>query len=158
MTEHYAKLLSDARNYVTDLFLNKVNKTIKFHNLDHTQAVVMACEEMANYYNLNDEDRLIVLLAAWFHDTGFSSGDAHDHEDVSISLATNFLNEQNTGAYIHQKVTSCIEATKMPQAPSNLLEQILCDVGVAVAVGIGLTVTVAVIAEPAQPPAVGVIV
>ena len=39
-----------------------------------------------------------------------------------------------------------------------LLEQILCDVGVAVADGAGLTVTVAVIADPAQPPAVGVMV
>jgi hypothetical protein len=39
-----------------------------------------------------------------------------------------------------------------------LFEQILCELGVAVADGIGLTVTVAVIGEPAQPPAVGVIV
>ena len=39
-----------------------------------------------------------------------------------------------------------------------LFEQILCEVGVAVADGIGLTVTVAVIAEPEQPLAVGVIV
>ena len=39
-----------------------------------------------------------------------------------------------------------------------LPEQIVCDVGVAVTLGAGFTVTVAVIAEPAQPPAVGVIV
>ena len=39
-----------------------------------------------------------------------------------------------------------------------LFEQILCELGVAVADGTGFTVTVAVIAAPAQPPAVGVIV
>ena len=39
-----------------------------------------------------------------------------------------------------------------------LLEHILCELGVAVADGIGFTVTVAVIAVPAQPDAVGVIV
>ena len=37
-------------------------------------------------------------------------------------------------------------------------EQKVCELGVAVADGIGFTVTVAVIAEPAQPTAVGVIV
>jgi hypothetical protein len=37
-------------------------------------------------------------------------------------------------------------------------EQIPCELGVAVADGIGFTVTVAVIADPAQVPAVGVIV
>ena len=39
-----------------------------------------------------------------------------------------------------------------------LLEQILCEVGVAVADGAGLTVTVAVIAAPAHPPTFGVMV
>lgn len=39
-----------------------------------------------------------------------------------------------------------------------LLEQMLCEDGVAVALGNGLTVTVAVVAEPGQPAAVGVIV
>lgn len=37
-------------------------------------------------------------------------------------------------------------------------EQMLCELGVAVAVGAGLTVTVTVIGEPAQVPALGVIV
>jgi hypothetical protein len=37
-------------------------------------------------------------------------------------------------------------------------EQMLCELGVAVAVGAGLTVTVTVTAEPAQVPALGVIV
>jgi ABC-type cobalamin transport system permease subunit len=39
-----------------------------------------------------------------------------------------------------------------------LFEQMLCEPGVAVADGIGLTVTVAVMTDPAQEPAVGVIV
>jgi hypothetical protein len=39
-----------------------------------------------------------------------------------------------------------------------LFEQMLCELGVAVADGVGLTVTVAVIAEPAQELAVGVMV
>jgi predicted metal-dependent HD superfamily phosphohydrolase len=93
----------------------------------HTQGVVMACEEIAHYYQLHEEDHLALIVAAWFHDTGFSSGKAHGHEEISIQLATNFLTEHNADAAFIAKVTSCIEATKMPQAPKNLIEQILCD-------------------------------
>lgn len=127
MTESQSQLLSNARTFVTDLFQNKVNKSIRFHNLEHTQGVASACEEMANYYQFSDEDRLILYLAAWFHDTGFSSGNAHGHEDVSIQLATNFLQQHHADPVLIQRVVSCIEATKMPQSPKNLIEQVLCD-------------------------------
>jgi hypothetical protein len=55
MTESQSMLLANARLNVTDLFQHKVNKSIRFHNLEHTQGVVLACEEMANYYQFNDE-------------------------------------------------------------------------------------------------------
>ena len=127
MTESISQLLSGAREFATDIFLNKVSKSLKYHNLEHTQRVVLACEEMANYYQLQPEDRDAVLLAAWFHDTGFSGGDSKGHEETSIQLATTFLQDQKADAGLIQKVTSCIEATKMPQAPKNLIEQIICD-------------------------------
>jgi len=127
MTESQTLLLSNARKFVTDLFQNKVNKSIRFHNLQHTEGVASACEEIANYYQLADEDRLTVCIAAWFHDTGFSNGQAHGHEDISIQLATTFLQDNKADPAFIQKVISCIEATKMPQSPKNLLEQILCD-------------------------------
>src|SRR5688572_711867 len=127
MTENQLKLLSDAQSFVTELYTNKVNKSIKFHNLEHTQAVVLACEEMAQYYQLPDEDHAALAMAAWFHDTGYSSGDANGHEAVSMALATNFLKDHHADETFIQKVRSAIEATKMPQTPGNLIEQILCD-------------------------------
>ena len=127
MTENQLKLLSDAQAFVTDIYTNKVNKSIRFHNLEHTQAVVLASEEMAQYYQLQDEDHAALAIAAWFHDTGYSSGDANDHEAVSVGLATNFLKEHQADEAFIQKVRSAIEATRMPQAPRNLIEQILCD-------------------------------
>jgi len=127
MTVSQSLLLSNARIFVTDLFQNKVNKSIRFHNLEHTEGVVAACEEMANYYQFSDADRLTVSIAAWFHDTGFSGGQAHGHEDKSIQLASTFLQENKVDPEFIQKVISCIEATKMPQSPKNLIEQVLCD-------------------------------
>jgi len=127
MTESQLKILSNAQMFVTDLFTNKVSKSIRFHTLEHTQGVVLAAEEMAQYYQLPPEDRLTVVLAAWFHDTGFTSGDAEGHEDRSVKFAEKFLQEQRAEEALIAKVRSAIEATRLPQTPKNLVEQILCD-------------------------------
>ncbi len=127
MTENQLTIVANAKQYVTEIYANKVNKSITFHNLDHTQGVVLAAEEMAKYYQLHDEDHAAVIVAAWFHDTGYSSGEANGHEEKSVVLATNFLKEQHADESTILKVRNAIEATKMPQTPHNLIEQILCD-------------------------------
>lgn len=127
MTEEQFRILSAAQDYVSDLFINKVNKTIHFHTLQHTQEVVAGSETMAEYYHIEDEDRFALLLAAWFHDTGYSGGQAAGHENLSIELATKFLSEHKVHQNIIDKVIGCISATRLPQNPNSLIEQIICD-------------------------------
>jgi predicted metal-dependent HD superfamily phosphohydrolase len=127
MNEQQLQLLTQVRAYVTELFRHKVDAHFVFHNLEHTQQVVAAAEELAAYHNLNDEDRLTLLLAAWFHDTGFSSGKAEDHEKESIRLATEFLQNKGVDNETIQRVSSSIQATHMPQSPLSLVEKIMCD-------------------------------
>ena len=74
MNESQALLLADVKNAVADIFHRKVSENISYHNLQHTRDVVAACEKMADHYQLSDEDRTALFTAAWFHDTGFSSG------------------------------------------------------------------------------------
>jgi predicted metal-dependent HD superfamily phosphohydrolase len=127
MTEEQFRILSAAQDFVSDLFINKVNKTIHFHTLQHTQEVVAGSETMAEYYHLEDEDRFALLLAAWFHDTGYSGGQAAGHENLSIEIATKFLNEHKVHQNIITKIVGCINATRLPQNPNSLIEQIICD-------------------------------
>ena len=127
MTEEQFRILSAAQDFVSDLFINKVNKTIHFHTLQHTQEVVAGSETMADYYHLEDEDRFALTLAAWFHDTGYSGGHAAGHENLSIELAVKFLNEHKVHQTIIDKVIGCINATRLPQNPNSLIEQIICD-------------------------------
>ena len=117
MTEEQFRVLSAAQDFVSDLFINKVDKTIHFHTLQHTQEVVAGSETMAEYYHLEDEDRFALLFAAWFHDTGYSGGQAIGHENVSIELATKFLNEHKVSQQVINKVVGCINATRLPQTP-----------------------------------------
>lgn len=127
MSDNQLSLLQDARMLVTDMLSNKLSKSIRFHTLQHTQEVVAACEKMADQYQLSPDDRLALLLAAWFHDTGYTSGDAKDHENRSIELAREFLKSRNADPELEKKVTGCIHATRLPQSPENSLEEIICD-------------------------------
>jgi len=127
MSEAQEQVLSAARNYITGLFKHQINPEFVFHNIEHTEEVVEACSRMADYFQLSDEDRYILLLAAWFHDTGYTLGEAAGHEAESIKHATTFLAQNGVDDTIIQRVTSAIAATKMPQSPVNQLEKILCD-------------------------------
>jgi predicted metal-dependent HD superfamily phosphohydrolase len=127
MNSSSTELLQAAAMQASVIIETKVGAGYHFHNLQHTQHVVKACEEIGAYYQLADDDMLSLLVAAWFHDTGYSNGSALNHEAGSIALAKEFLLQQNAGDNIVTSVTGCIAATKMPQRPANLLEEIICD-------------------------------
>lgn len=131
MSEANEQILSAARNYVTGIFKHQINPEFVFHSLEHTEDVVEACSRMAAYYKLPDEDQFVLLLAAWFHDTGYSIGEANGHEAESIKHATQFLTQNGADETVVQRVASCIAATKMPQSPVSQVEKILCDADLA---------------------------
>jgi predicted metal-dependent HD superfamily phosphohydrolase len=81
---------------------------------------------MADYYKLSDKDRFVVKAAAWFHDTGYLDK-AEEHEKTGARNAETFLQAEGVDADTIAAVKGCIMATRMPQQPTNLLEEILCD-------------------------------
>lgn len=116
-----------AAEYTRELYRTKSKPALFFHNYQHTEAVAKACSDMAAYYLLNTEDRNILMLAAWFHDTGYLENDGAEHEKTSVNIAKKFMLEQKVPEQIISKVEETILVTKMPQQPKNLLEQIICD-------------------------------
>src|SRR6185436_17507874 len=120
-------LLQNAEQYIRQLFAARVEETFSYHSIGHTEGVVKAATLMADHYQLPEDDRLILLLSAWFHDSGYSKGKAQDHEAASQRIATNYLQSKNVPSELIEKVVSGIAATRMPQSPQNLVEQILCD-------------------------------
>jgi predicted metal-dependent HD superfamily phosphohydrolase len=123
---NYKKLLEEVKDFVLDYFHTHQDARLVYHNLDHTQTVVDATMQIANHYQLNDKDFFIVCTGAWFHDTGYFE-DTQNHEQKGADIATAFLKEQDVPADVRDSVMQVILATKMPQRPTNLLENILCD-------------------------------
>jgi predicted metal-dependent HD superfamily phosphohydrolase len=127
MKKDYLQLLAEAEKKVTSIFRSEVNPSFVFHNLVHTRRVVKGAIEIMNDSRIEGTNRYAVLLASWFHDTGFSGGHIENHEALSIKIAIDFLQQQQAPDDLIATVSACIAATRMPQAPVTLTEMIICD-------------------------------
>ncbi len=127
MKEYQNQAMEEIEKVVTEIFKYKVSSFFTFHSLEHTRQVVEAAREIGNYYMLKDDDQFILLAAAWFHDTGYSTGKSEHHEQESIRLAADFLDYEFADKELIKEVSSCIQSTRMPQVPSTLLDKIICD-------------------------------
>lgn len=114
------------KSFVFDLYKNELSSLVVYHTFEHTSEVVSAVSEIAHAENVSQEDLEILLLAAWFHDTGFTQG-FENHEDKSKAIAHGYLKDHNIPKDKIDKVFRLIDVTKMPQNPSNKLEEIICD-------------------------------
>jgi len=119
-------ITESAADFVFELFKNKLAPIYVYHNFTHTEEVVESCRKISSKLGINESDLEILLLAAWFHDTGFTVR-SDNHEDVSIEIAKNFLKENNYSDERAQLVFNCINSTRFPSSPKNLIEEILCD-------------------------------
>lgn len=123
--EYTPTIIDKAEKEVTKLLLT-LPVTMVYHNLNHTRQVVKAAEKMGNYTNLAEDEMEILMLAAWFHDSGFKY-DYDNHEKKSIELAEKFLTENNYPPEKIEKVKACILSTKIDNKPSSLIENVLND-------------------------------
>ena len=88
------EIILEAKSFVFDLFKNKLPREAVYHNFEHTQSVVTISDEIAQVEKLDESKQELLILAAWFHDTGYTQG--HEkHEENSVKIATEFLSSRN---------------------------------------------------------------
>jgi predicted metal-dependent HD superfamily phosphohydrolase len=105
---------------------NELDPRLGYHNLSHTLDVVKQAEVIAKDENVsNEHDLLLLKTAALFHDSGFLFV-YKNHEEKSCEIASESLKNIFSEADI-KKTCGMIMATKIPQTPHTLLEQIICD-------------------------------
>lgn len=123
-TKH--NILEAAEAYVEKHFEERIPDEYVYHDLLHTKYVVEATMEIAEGYELTEKEQEIIQLAAWFHDSGYDEG-GKEHESRGSDYATEFLQSLDYPEADIDKVSKCILATKWPQYPDDLLEEIVCD-------------------------------
>ncbi len=120
------ELIEKVKEYVLWLLQTKIPSNNVYHDVDHTRNVAESAEIIGRASNISDEELEIVVLAAWFHDLGYIEK-VDGHEQLSAKYAEEFLLKENYPLEKIERVKGCILATKVPQKPNNLLEEIICD-------------------------------
>ncbi|MCF0070603.1 DUF5706 domain-containing protein [Dyadobacter sp. CY261] len=124
---NYNHRLDKVKHHVHHFFGTKALTQLTYHNLVHTESVVGNAVKIANHYRLEDRETFIVVTAAWFHDTGYCTGEASGHEKRGAELATEFLRSEGVEEDVIAEVAGCVLATVWPQNPTNFLQQVVCD-------------------------------
>ena len=119
-------LLPIAKNYVENLFKDKLSSIYLYHNFIHTTHVVNKAMEIIQHSSISLDNEEKVLLALWFHDTGYTFGEEH-HEEKSVEILKEFLQDKNVSPEFIAEVSSLILSTKNECIPQNLLEKIVKD-------------------------------
>jgi uncharacterized protein len=116
-----------ARQYALERLERELPPTLFYHSLAHTRDdVVPAAERLAALEGVYGEALLLLRTAAFYHDLGHIE-QYTNHEAISIRIAAQVLPHLGYSAAHIQVISGLIMATKLPQSPRTLLEEIMAD-------------------------------
>lgn len=122
------KELKAASQFAKSIFEEFDRPNLQYHDLEHTKSVVSKCKEIAENYSLTDEEQYILITSAWLHDIGYYiNNNGANHEIEGVKVAMEYLLENEMDTFVVESVKGCIMATKIPQSPNTLLQEIICD-------------------------------
>jgi predicted metal-dependent HD superfamily phosphohydrolase len=120
------QLLIKVASFVEDRLKNRLSEKMYFHNLEHTLMVVEGVQVIGKHSGLSEADHLVVLLAAFLHDLGYTEKYI-GHEESSANIAAEFLLANGFEQDRVELVRGCIMATRFPQYPKNEMDMVICD-------------------------------
>jgi predicted metal-dependent HD superfamily phosphohydrolase len=116
--------------YIRELFKDELPAGIKYHNAEHTlhptRGVVAVANRIALAENISEHDRELLLVAAYFHDTGYIR-EYDKNEPIAARMAGRILKLIGYKPAEIKKVQKMILATDLAHKPQSLVEKILCD-------------------------------
>ncbi len=116
-----------AIQYALGRLQTELSPDLTYHSLWHTEQVVMpAVIRFAQQLEIPEGITQRIEVAAAFHDLGFIFT-YQGHELAGIALAEQVLPGYGFPPEIIEQVSGMVLATRLPQNPQNLLEEILAD-------------------------------
>jgi uncharacterized protein len=119
--------LEAAKAYALDRLEREVGPELCYHSIFHTRDDVLpAAIGLAASEGVTGEDLLLLETAAYFHDIGFVER-REDHEVLGSRIAADVLPRFGYESAQIVQIVGMIMATRLPQSPQTLLQQILAD-------------------------------
>ena len=116
-TSVYEQIMTDLKTKLSENYL--------YHDARHTLDVILESSAIAEREGVEGEDLYALKTAALFHDAGFLF-QRKNHEEASVTYFKQWA-EPHLNSNQIETISGLIMATKMPQSPQGLLQQIICD-------------------------------
>jgi uncharacterized protein len=116
----------EATHHILSLQESELPNHLTYHSIHHIRDVYSAASDIGRSEGISEPEMKLLLTAVCYHDAGFLKS-MQDHETHSCAIAREQLpsfgySDQDIGI-----ICDLIMATRLPHAPGNLLEQIICD-------------------------------
>ena len=116
-----------AKKLILTKLRNELSEQLSYHGLHHTLDVHKMASEICESEGIKGHRLVLVKTAALFHDAGFVKNKHAGHEAEGCKMTKEILPKFGYNAEDIDIICGMIMATKIPQSPTNLLEEILCD-------------------------------
>ncbi|MFM1875232.1 MAG: hypothetical protein RL266_969 [Bacteroidota bacterium] len=115
-----------AIKYILERLESELPEHLLYHGHHHTIDVLEAVERIARQECIDEKGINLLLVAAAYHDCGFIRSHL-DHEETGCAIARETLPRFEFTHESIESICQMIMATKVPQRPTGLLSDILCD-------------------------------
>ena len=114
------------KEFIVTKIRNEISPNLTYHNLSHTLSVLKHCSNYITRLKISTTDAYLLQTAALIHDIGFLW--VYDnHEQRGVDFAIEELPKWGYSENDIRIISGMIMATKIPQNPQTLLEEIICD-------------------------------
>ena len=115
-----------AERHIMKILENQLSPKLLYHSINHTIDVTKAVERIAIMEGITDEDLFLLKSAATYHDAGFIEK-YEKNEHIGMRLAREILPKYGYTEDQIDTIDGLIKSTEIPQSPTTLLQQIMCD-------------------------------
>lgn len=116
----------ELKNKILDKMAKGLPNHLSYHSVEHTQLVMERSVYIAEKEGLSKKQILLLKTAALFHDFGFTEVYA-DHEERGCEIVKKQLPAHGYTKDDIDAICGMIMATKIPQTPKNIMEDIIAD-------------------------------
>jgi uncharacterized protein len=118
--------ITKLKKYVMAKMEAEKSDSLTYHGPHHTIDVLNACNAHIKRLKIAPKDAYLLRTAALMHDIGVM-WEYFNHEEVAMQYVKDTLPDWGYTIQDMEIICGMIRATRLPQSPTNLLEQIICD-------------------------------
>lgn len=116
-----------AKRYALEKLEIELPPVLLYHSIQHTRDdVVPNVERLSAIEGIHGDSLLLVVTAAFYHDIGYIQR-PEEHEMIGAQIAIQVLPQFGYNTEQISTISGIIMATRYPQTPHNLLEEIMAD-------------------------------